>query len=179
MRDQSLRERVVRYRADPALPREQAAARISAYVYGNIIVFATTVPLLPADLHHAHAALLVLGVAASTYLAHVFADVVGHNVRSELPLTRADLWHELRDSWPVLTSGLVPAALLAAGAWHWVPGQAALVTSEAYLLLRMALIGLLMERLRSGRPSARTLLAGVLLAAAAAGVSLVKVAVGH
>ncbi|WP_305789830.1 hypothetical protein [Symbioplanes lichenis] len=179
MQDRRLRDRIVRYRADPGLPRDQAAARIAAYVYGNIIVFATTVPLTPDDLHHAHATLLVLGVAASTYLAHVFADIVGHNVRSELPLTRADLGHELRDSWPVLTSGLIPAALLLAGAWHWLPERAAIVTSEVYLLLRMALIGLLVERLRSGRPSARTLLAGVLLAAAAAGVSLVKVAIGH
>lgn len=119
MQDRSLRERIVRYRADLTLPREQAAVRSSAYVYGNIIVFATTVPLAAAELRHGHGALLVLGVAAFTYLAHVFAEVIGHNVRSEQPLTRAELWHELRDSLPVLTSGMVPAALLLAGGLGW------------------------------------------------------------
>lgn len=179
MQDRKLRDRIVRYRADPNLSREQAAARISAYVYGNIIVFATTVPLAASDLSHGHGTLLILGVSASTYLAHVFADVIGHQVRAGKGLERADLWHEIRDSLPVLTSGLVPAVLLLLGGLHWIPGRAAILGSEAYLLLRMALIGLLVERLQTERPSVRTLAAGVVLAAAAAGVALVKVALGH
>jgi hypothetical protein len=179
MQDQGLRKRIVRFRADPTLTREQAAARISAYVYGNIIVFATTVPLTADDLRHGHGTLLVLGVAASTFLAHVFAEVIGHNVRAEQPLTRAELWHELRDSLPVLTSGLIPAALLFAGGLGWLPDRAAVVTSDIYLFVRMALIGLMVERLRSARPSARTLLAGVMLAVAAAAISALKIALGH
>jgi hypothetical protein len=179
MKDQSLRDRIVRYRADPTLPPEQAAARISAYVYGNIIVFATTVPLAAAELHHGHGALLVLGVAASTYLAHVFAEIIGRSVRSAQSMTGTELWHELRDSLPVLTSGMVPAALLLAGGLGWPPERAAVVISEVYLLVRMALIGLVVERLRSPRLSAHTLMAGVMLAAAAAVISGIKIALSH
>ncbi|MEU4690897.1 hypothetical protein [Actinoplanes sp. NPDC023714] len=137
MQDPTLRDRILRYRADPGLSRDQAAARISAYVYGNIIVFATMVPLGVADLSHGHGAL------------------------------------------PVLTSGLIPAILLLAGGRHWLPERASILASEAYLLFRMALIGLLVERLRSERASARTLASGLVLAVAAAAVALVKVALGH
>lgn len=169
----------MRFRADPSLSREQAAARISAYVYGNIIVFATMVPLSAADLSHGHGALLVLGVSASTYLAHVFADVVGFRVRVGKDLSRAQLWHEIRDALPVLTSGLVPVILLLLGGWHWLPERAVILGSEVYLLLRMALIGLLVERLQAERSSGRTLAAGLMLAVAAACVAFVKAALGH
>ncbi len=179
MRDRGRRYRIIRYRADPALTRGQAAARISAYVYGNILVFAATVPLTTGDLHHGHAALLVLGTAVSTFVAHVFADVVGHNVRSEEPMSRADLLHELRDALPIVTSGLVPVLLFVAGGAGWIPERAAVLGAEGWLLFRMALIGLLIERLRSRRASLRTLIAGFALAGAAAGVSLLKVALGH
>jgi hypothetical protein len=43
----------------------------------------------------------------------------------------------------------------------------------------MALVGLLVERLRSERPSFGTLLAGVALAAVAAAISLLKALLGH
>ncbi|WP_033337601.1 hypothetical protein [Catenuloplanes japonicus] len=173
------RDRIVRYRADPALARETAAARISAYVYGNILVFASVATMTAEDVAHFHGVLLVLGVTASTYLAHMFAELVGRNVRTDAPLTRAELWHELRDSVPIISSAIVPALLLAAAALESLSASAAIVASEVYLFVRIALFGLLVERLRATRASARTLLVGLLTAAAAAGISLLKVAVGH
>ncbi|GLY07776.1 hypothetical protein [Actinoplanes sp. NBRC 101535] len=161
------------------MPREQAATRISAYVYGNIITFATLVPLTGDDLTHGHAALLVLGVAASTYAAHVFADRVGHHVRGPEPVP-GGLAHGLRDALPILSSAIVPALLLLAGGAGWITARAAVTASEIYLLVRMSLVGLLVERLHpTERAPGWTLVSGVLLAAAAAVVSLIKVALGH
>jgi hypothetical protein len=177
--DRSLRERVVRYRADPELSREDAAARISAYVYGNILVFATVVPLSDDDIHHWHGALLILGVAASTYLAHVYADLVGRKVKASVPMTRAQIVHELRDATPVLSSGMVPALLAAAGALHWLEPGTAVLCAEIYLFGRMALLGLLVERLNSDRFSGHTFFAGLMLASAAAAISLIKVTIAH
>jgi hypothetical protein len=172
-----LRGRIVRFRADPSLSREQAAARISAYVYGNIITFATLVPLTGDDLHHGHAALLVLGVAASTYVAHVFADLVGHHVRESSP---GGLASGLRDALPILSSAVVPALLLLAGTAGWISAGAAVTASEIYLLVRMSLVGLLVERLRGAeRAPGWALLSGVALAVAAAIVAVLKAALGH
>ncbi len=69
--------------------------------------------------------------------------------------------------------------LAVAGGAGWIPERAAVLGAEGWLLFRMALIGLLIERLRSRRASLRTLIAGFALAGAAAGVSLLKVALGH
>lgn len=175
----SRRERIIRYRADRALTREQAAARISAYVYGNIILFAALVPMTEADAAHGHALQVLAGVAVSTLLAHVFAELIGHNVREEKPLTLGAIRHELRDAGPIATTATVPALLMAAAWAGWLPGVAAIAASDVYLLLRLAAIGLIVERLRSSRVSPRTLLAGIGLAAVAAAIALLKVTVSH
>lgn len=172
-------DRVVGYHADRTLTGEQVAARISAYLYGNIIVFATLVPLGNGSAEHGHALKLVAGVAASTYLAHVFAEIVGHHARAGESMTREEIVHELRDSQPIVSSALVPA-LLFAGAWPgWYSEETALLISEIYLLVRLAAIGLLVQRLRDAKPSFRTLLSGLLLGAVAAGIALIKVVLGH
>jgi hypothetical protein len=178
-RDPGLRERIVRYRADPALPREEAAARTSAYVYGNILVFAAMLALTEEDVHHAHAVLVVLGAAACTFLAHVFSEVIGRGMRSDQAMTRADLLHELRDSNPIVTSALFPGLLLTLGALDWLPAGAVLIASDVYLFVRMALIGLIIERLRGGRASPRMLLAGLAIAVLAAAIALLKVTISH
>ncbi len=171
--------RVVGYHADRTLTGEQVAARISAYLYGNIIVFATLVPLDAESAEHGHALQLVAGVAASTYLAHVFAEIVGHHARAGAAMTRTEVVHELRDSLPIASSALVPA-LLFVGAWlGWYSVPTAVLISEGYLLIRLASIGLLVQRLRDVKPSLRTLRSGLLLGAVAAGIALLKVALGH
>lgn len=176
---QGFRERVVRYRADPDLSREAAAARITAYVYGNILAFATLVPLTAEDVHHYHATLLLLGVAASTYLAHIFSDMIGNRVRDDEQPTRAHALHEMRNATPIITSAVVPAIVLALAALDRFTADHAILASEIYLFVRMALIGLLVQRLRAERPSGHNLIAGLLLAAAAGGIALVKVNLAH
>ncbi|WP_127552414.1 hypothetical protein [Actinoplanes sp. OR16] len=173
-----LRDRLVQYRANRQLPAEQAGARISAYVYGNIIAFASIVALKPADLSHGHALALVAGVTVSTFVAHVFADLVGGNA-GEDTMTIAGLKHELRDSVPVVTSALVPCLLLAVGWAGWLSASAVIAASAVYLMVRMALLGFVIERLRHRRPSPRTLLAGLALAATAAAIGLLKTVLSH
>ena len=174
-----MRDRVIRYRANPDLSREHATARISAYVYGNILIFASIIPLSDDDVHHWHAVAIVLGVAASTYLAHVFADLVAQGVTSAGSRERGTLVHELRDATPILTSAFLPTVLLGAGALEWVSPRAALTASLIYLFIRLGLVGLLVERLRSDRPSLRTFLSGLGLALVAAVIAAIKVLIAH
>lgn len=159
--------------------REAAAARISAYIYGNILIFAGMLTLREADVHRGRAAGIELGVALSTLLAHAFAEVVGRSVRSGTPATRSDVLHVVRDSAPIVTSALVPCLLLAAGALDWLSPPTVIITAEIYLFVRLALIGLVADRLRGHRRSPRTLLAGVVIALVAAGIAALKVATGH
>ncbi|WP_157545714.1 hypothetical protein [Hamadaea tsunoensis] len=179
-----LRERVVRYRADPHLSREQAADRISAYVYGNILAFAAVVPLTEHTVASGKAVWAVLGVSVSTLLAHVFAELLGAGVLStpgegDGTGERVAWTQELRNSTPIVTSATVPCLLLVAGWAGWLPATATVVASEIYLLVRIALVGLVVERLHTERSTARTLLAGLAAAAIAAGIAVLKAVVAH
>jgi hypothetical protein len=175
----AVRDLIVRYRADPELPREDAAARISAYVYGNILIFAAILALDESDVQHGHAVVVELGVAFSTFLAHVLSELIGRNVRTGTRTSVADVLHEVRDSIPIITSALVPCLLLTGAVLDWLSAPAAITASEVYLFVRLALVGLVVERLRIRRASVRTLLAGVLLALVAAGIAVLKVTISY
>lgn len=174
-----LRHRVIHYRAGPTLSRERAAARISAYVYGNIIAFAALVPQTTSDVEHGHALGKVLGLTASTALAHMFAEIVAGGVKADDPVSLAETRQELRDSLPIVTSAVFVCVMLAAAWAGWLPARAALIISDVYLLVRMMLIPFVVERLRSTKPSARTVVTGIVAAGAAAGIALLKVLVSH
>ncbi len=82
-------------RRTPLRP-DNAASRISAYIYGNILVLTALVPVVTA---HKHVGILVvLATAASTFVAHSFAETVGDSVRRQRAATRSDRIRGLRDS---------------------------------------------------------------------------------
>jgi hypothetical protein len=156
------------------LTREDAASRITAYVYGNIVALATIAPMTVDAAESGQGLLYLLATAFSTFLAHTFAESIGRRARSDHRLTADAIRAELRDSMPVLTSSLIPAALLA-GAWVTdMPGLMAEIIAIAYLVIRLALLGPVVSRLRGERPSLRTFVAGVALAVVGIGIALVK-----
>ncbi|MGO3886456.1 MAG: hypothetical protein ACTJHU_09170 [Mycetocola sp.] len=161
------------------LSTEDSASRITAYVYGNIVVLATLVPLGQAEAEQGRSFAIVLGVSFATFLAHVFAESAGRRARRDTRLSRSDFRSELRDSAPVLSSGLVPALVLAIAWLTGFPGLAAQLIAEAYVVLRLAFTGVIIQRIRGEASSIRTIIAGVVLALVGAGISLVKVMLGH
>lgn len=160
------------------LSREHAASRITAYVYGTIVALAAVIPLDRANAESGLSFAIVLGASLTTYAAHVLAESAGLRARSDASLSRAELAGELRDSLPVLTSGLVPAAILGLAWLGDIPGLWAQLFAEAYIVVRLAMTGFVIERIRGRRPSLRTFLAGGLLAAIGIVVSVLKVVLG-
>lgn len=160
------------------LSTDDAAARISAYVYGNMVVLATLASLRQDDADSGHAALVVCGVAMSTFLAHAVADGIGRRLRTTHPLSPRAVITEIRDSLPVLTSATLPALLLAVTAWTEVPGAWAQAGAGLYLAVRLGLIGSLVARFRGVPSSRRVIGAGLALAALGAVVTVVKIALG-
>ena len=166
-------------RTGAVLSPEDAAARISAYVYGNMVVLAALASLSQDAMTSGHAALVVAGVAASTFLAHAVADGMGRRLRSPHRLTTGQLVSELRDSVPVLSAAILPVLLLAATSWSSIPGVWAQGIAGIYLVIRLGLIGALVARYRGVPSSRRTVLAGLTLAALGALITVIKVTVGH
>jgi hypothetical protein len=140
-----------------ALRPERKRARLTAYVYGNILVLAAVATATPHTIENGHAAVVVAATTVTTYLAHVLAHEVGDAVMNEEFETERE---ELRDALPIISSGSVPIVLLLAGAVSdQIDVGLAELVAMAVVILRLAGTGALVTRL-GGRPSTRRALWG-------------------
>ena len=162
--------------ADPRshLSREDAASRISAFVYGNILVMASLVALHPEDLDGPTGMAYVTGTAVSTFVAHVVAESVGLRVRTDTHPRLSTIVHELRDAVPIASSATVPALLMIAALLGWLDTTDALRLAIAATVLRLAGLGWAVGRIRGERASLRTFLSGILLAAVCVSAAVLK-----
>ncbi|MCW2775742.1 MAG: uncharacterized protein JWN91_4068 [Nocardioides sp.] len=135
-----------------ALPPERKRARVTAYVYGNILVLAAVATATPETIENGHAAVVVAATTITTYLAHVLAHEVGEAlVNEEVETDR----QELRDALPIISSGSIPIALLLAGALSkQVDIGLAELVAMGVVVCRLAATGTLVTRL-GGQPSTR------------------------
>ncbi|AYJ48392.1 hypothetical protein [Rhodococcus sp. P1Y] len=167
------------------LPAARAAARLSAYVYGNILVLTAVVAASPASIDDGAAFALVLATASTTFVAHVFAEIVA---RSNIPESmhgstdsekKQSVLDEIRDAVPIASSGTVPAIILAL-AWLWIlPTFWAQLIAGGVVVFRIASLQLVAQRLR-GRPlTFRVFVAGLVTAAVAAVIVFLKVYTSH
>ena len=135
--------------------------------------------LVPADLQHAHALVVVAGTGVSTFVAHVLAETVGARVRADAEVGWSALAEEARHAVPIVSATTIPVALLALALPGWLSAPWALGAALAATLLRLAGLGWLVSHLRGEPASWRTFTAGIVLAAVAAGAALLKVALTH
>ncbi|MGS2810903.1 hypothetical protein [Nocardia sp. MW-W600-9] len=161
---------------DP-LDQRNAATRISAYIYGNVLILAALIPVAPSAENVG--ILVVLGSAVSTFIAHTFAESVGRSVRQDQADPMAQHWSHLRDSLPILSSAVLPCAVLAAAAVGWLQPRTAQVLAEVVMLVRIAGIVFVIRRLQGKHPDRSTLLGAMLLGCAATTVVAIKVVLTH
>lgn len=159
------------------LASARADNRMSAYVYGDVLVLAATAGVYGSAIRSGEALLVVVGTVASTYVAHVLADVVGavfggHEVR---PAVR----DELRDSVPIVSAGVPPLVLFGAAALGWPSPTWAQAVSCALLVVRLASIGVVYHHLKQPIGWARAAWFGLLVAGVAALAVALKLALLH
>ncbi len=160
------------------LDAERAATRVSAYVYGDVLVLAALVALHPDDLSGTTGLAYVLGTALSTYVAHVLAEAVALSLRGGRVSSGA-LRHELRDAVPIASAGSGPALLMVPVLLGWWTGEAALAMAIGLTVVRLAVLGWVIGVVRGEPPSLRTFLAGVVLALVGLTVAVLKWALTH
>lgn len=171
----SLYRRVTTRKAG-VLPPHRATRRLSAYVYGNVLVMTVVVAASPSSIANGTAALLVIGTTLTTFLAHIFADAVAAGTVDDDSVG----WREeLRDSLPIASSGVAPSLLLALAWLDILPGALAQGLAGGLVTLRIASIPVVAERLRGRGLSFRLVLAGIATAVLAAIVVAVKVYLTH
>lgn len=161
--------------APATLPRERAASRVESYVYGNILVLAVVAASDATTVRSGQAALLVVGTAVSTFIAHVLAAVVAHPGDED----GAGLPDSVRDSVPIATSGLLPALVLLAGWQGWLSATVAVVVALASVVVRFVLLGSVVSYLDGEQSTWKNLLIGVGLAVAGVVVAGIKLVLTH
>lgn len=161
------------------LEAADAARRTTAYVYGNVLVLAALAVVTPADVTTGRGFWLVLGTAVSTFVAHVFAEAMGDQVKHPEPITARTVLQLARESFPVLTSGVLPAVILLVGWWGWLEPDPVVLLADAVVLLRIAGTGVVVARLRNERSSVRIFAIGIGLAVIGAAIGGLKVYLTH
>ncbi|MFZ2174137.1 MAG: hypothetical protein WAW17_08905 [Rhodococcus sp. (in: high G+C Gram-positive bacteria)] len=162
---------------DDQLSTEHVASRISAYIYGNILVLAALIPVT-----HSHETLgiaVIVGAALSVFLAHVFAESVGQTLRLDHTLTHTERIRELRDAVPILTSAVLPSAILATALLGWLEPVTAQLVAEIVMIARIGTISYVISRLRREKVTPATHFAAITLACVAAVIVVVKVLLTH
>lgn len=161
------------------LDAANAARRTTAYVYGNVLVLTGLVVATTSDVTAGRAFWVVLGTAVSTFIAHVFAEIMGDQVKNPEQITLHQVLELARESWPVLTSGLIPAAILLVSSVELIDPAVAILIAEGVVLLRIAATGIVVARLRDERSSLRLLGIGIAVALVGVAISLTKVYLTH
>jgi hypothetical protein len=167
--------RLTRRRDDVAPPRAQS--RVSAYIYGNVLVLAAVVGASPAAVRSGTAVTLVIGTVLSTYVAHVLAHSIGSLLGGADG--RRAVGVQLRDAVPIISSGITPAVLLAVAAIGWLPSLAGQALSSAVLIGRIAATGVVYRRLREDVPIRKAWTVGGLAAGVAALAVVLKLTLTH
>lgn len=154
--------------------------RVSAFLYGNILVLSALLVLTPDSMQTPRDILYVLGVGLSTYVAHVVSDVFAHLLRHPdgKGLTTR-LKGDLRDALPIASSALLPAAVLVAASLGWLEPSLAWTIAVGIMLVRLSLLGPIAAWMAREPISLWPFLAGILLALLIAVIAALKVVLTH
>jgi hypothetical protein len=151
---------------------------VSAAAYGTVLVLAALALLETDDVTSGVGWELVVGVGAATWLAHVYAEVVGDHVRTGTALSREEIAAAMADGAPILLATLPPAVVLVLGRAGLVPRGVALWAAVAIGVLQLVGLGVVVASILPPRDRRSWLVAGVTAAVGIAVVTM-KVGLGH
>lgn len=165
--------------ASPPNGSQHAASRVSAVVYGNIVLLTAMLGLSPEAVREEGGLAVLLATGFATFVAHVVSGLIGHRVETRQRSTRADLRDELRLASPIATAALVPTVLLLLSRQTSLEPNTALLIAVGYVSFRLARLGWTVERAMGERSSRRIFWAGIGLAAAGLLAAILKITLVH
>ncbi len=161
------------------LSPHDAAHRVSAYAYGNILALATLILVTPEDVEHGHAMLVLLATGVTTFLAHTLAETQEHRVLQGSGINWEELVHALRNAFPIVSSTATPALVLILSMLHFIPGEWAWHGAILTLVGRIFSIGFVISHYRKEPITIRTWIGGAIFAVIALTVAILKAVLTH
>jgi hypothetical protein len=121
--------------------RERLAERVSAASYGTVLVLAALTLIDRDDVADGLGWELVTGVGLATWMAHLYAEVVGDHLRHTAALARKEATRAMRDGLPILLATVLPAVTLLLGRLDVLAARTALWTSIGVAILQLVGVG--------------------------------------
>jgi len=122
-------------------PRERLAERISAASYGTVLVLAALTLIDLDDVADGLGWELVTGVGVATWMAHLYAEVVGDHVRHTAAVARKEATRAMGDGLPILLATVLPAVMLLLGRLDVLAARVALWASIGLAILQLVSVG--------------------------------------
>jgi hypothetical protein len=159
-------------------PREQLAERLSAACYGTVLVMVALAAIDEDEVSSGLGWELVTGVGVATWLAHLFAEVVGDLVRLGSALDRAELTTAMANGLPIPLAAVPPAVVLLLGRLEILDERTAVWVSVAVAFIQLVGVGTVVGSAVSS-PGIRGWSYPALTACIGIAVVVLKVALGH
>jgi hypothetical protein len=160
------------------VPRDRLAELVSAATYGTVHVLAALAVIGATSLTVGQGAEIVAGVGIATWVAHLFADLLGGHVLHREPLHRREVGRAAIDGSPIIMATILPAAALVLARLDVVGDRTAKFTAIVVALLQLLLIGAFVAQVAPARPRVRWVFGGA-VAAAGLVVVVLTLALGH
>jgi hypothetical protein len=160
------------------ISRERLAQLVSAASYGSVLVLAALSAISIADVEIGHGVELVAGVGVATWIAHLYAELLGRQVEHRHRLQRGEILEDMVDGSPILVACLLPAIVLNVGRLDAVGGTTAKRVAMVVALLQLLGIGWIVSRL-SAAPFRAKVIFAVITVVLGVIVVVVTVLLGH
>jgi hypothetical protein len=161
-----------------AWPAHRLAERVSAASYGTVLVL-TALAVLDADNVASGVGWeLVTGVGVATWLAHLYAEVVGDHLRHRAAHDRSEITKAMADGLPILLAAVAPAVVLLLGRLDVLSPRVALWAAVLVAIVQLVGVGAFVGRSVSSDSSRAWMYAAVTAMFGVAAVT-VKLVLGH
>jgi hypothetical protein len=157
--------------------QERIAEQVSAASYGSVLVLAAIPLLHVVDVESGWGWELVTGVGVATWVAHLFAEVLGEQVRHGSAVLDGDrIRRSMVDGLPIPLASVLPALVLALGRFDVLGDELALWIAFGVALVQLVGVGAYVGRSGSGRRAAVFAVATGVIGGA---VGVVKLLLSH
>ncbi|HEU4319673.1 MAG TPA: hypothetical protein VFS66_06290 [Acidimicrobiia bacterium] len=158
--------------------RPRMAQRVSAASYGTVLIIAALLVIKAEDVSSGWGWELVTGVGVATWVAHLFAEVLGNHVSS----AAAHEGHEVReaavDGLPILLAAVLPAVALGMGSLGVLDPRQSLWIAVIAALVQLVGLGAFVGAVLPAEESSTWRYAAI-TGAVGVGVVILLVALGH
>jgi hypothetical protein len=158
--------------------RERLAERLTAACYGTVLALAALAPIHPDDVSSGIGWELVTGIGVATWIAHLYAEIVGDHVRHGSQVERHEIGRAMVDGLPILLAAVPPAVMLLLGRLDVLSERFALWAAVAIAFVQLVGVGLFVGSTVKDRGGKAWKYAALTIAIGVVIVSL-KIAVGH